>query len=70
MTAIPLGKKIMDNNKFSKGKVRIVLKGDKEFTYVGNIVEEGETFIRIIDKYDKRVFLLMSEIKVIQEIEE
>lgn len=54
------------NNK--RGKVRVILKNG--FVYVGEIIEEGEHSIRIIDKYGKRVFILMDSVSAIQEADE
>lgn len=46
--------------------IKIVLKND--FTYVGKILSKGDDFLKIRDKYGKIVFILLANIKVVEEV--
>ena len=49
-------------------RVKIILKND--FTYVGDVLDVNDNFIKIRDKYNKPVHLAIDNIKVIEGLEE
>jgi len=51
-------------DEYTGKRVRIILKDG--YVYVGMVLAQGDTFIKMRDKYDRQILLSLEQIKVLE----